>query len=614
MNQSRLLRRFRNFSTLLGVIILALLILGAAPAIRSPRQNAQPVKGTQAGPPHIYLQDGYDLPVTHAGAASIRQALASGQAEPLALASGDFFEHGITDLVVGYTTGSGNVLAVHQGNLDAFAPQSEASWRAIANNAFPPPFLNTARVLNSPVRPDFLAAGEFSGQGHIALIAAARGGNTLYLFDGKGNGQFSAPRPLSLPGTVTAVASGHFGANNRFASLLVGVSGPQHSAVLLYAGSENGLSLVASYPLPAPATAFAFGDLNGDGLADAAMIAGGQAMVLYSAPNSAEFKLEPVSLPATVNAIALGRFLFDRIDARLQMALLSSDGSILLAAHNGFDPRMWSAEELKAMQKQRGRVNPMVHPFSSSENDGWKIVETFPGAAPSTDPSHAPLLLRTRISSRGGDDVLAVNREAGQMVIISHANLEPGAASFKPGEQSIHAYSSGTPVAALSTRVGIDARPGLVMLNQGKLQPSIHSPLPDPTFTVNTTNDVVVANACANNVANSCSLREAIIEANATPGVDTIMVPAGTYTLTIPGIDESASLTGDLNITDGVNIVGAGSSTTIIQAGTSATNGIDRVLDINPNGSLPSFDTSLSNLTIRFGRNSSVNSPFGGNF
>ena len=49
------------------------------------------------------------------------------------------------------------------------------------------------------------------------------------------------------------------------------------------------------------------------------------------------------------------------------------------------------------------------------------------------------------------------------------------------------------------------------------------------SLVVNTTLDVVSTGDGVN------SLREAIICANVTPGADTITVPAGTYTLTIPG-------------------------------------------------------------------------------
>ena len=55
-----------------------------------------------------------------------------------------------------------------------------------------------------------------------------------------------------------------------------------------------------------------------------------------------------------------------------------------------------------------------------------------------------------------------------------------------------------------------------------------------------------------------CSLRDAVIAANANPGADTISLPSGTYTLTRTGRDEDAAATGDLDITGGLTIVGTG--------------------------------------------------------
>src|SRR5438128_7834324 len=87
-------------------------------------------------------------------------------------------------------------------------------------------------------------------------------------------------------------------------------------------------------------------------------------------------------------------------------------------------------------------------------------------------------------------------------------------------------------------------------------------------FTVNDTADAVDAvldGNCAT-AGGTCTLRAAIQEANAHPGADTIMVPAGTYLLTIEGRDEDAAVTGDLDITDDLTITGAGADRTILDA------------------------------------------------
>lgn len=58
-----------------------------------------------------------------------------------------------------------------------------------------------------------------------------------------------------------------------------------------------------------------------------------------------------------------------------------------------------------------------------------------------------------------------------------------------------------------------------------------------------------------------CSLREAVIAANATVDAEVIVLPAGTYPLTLYGPGEDAAATGDLDITAGVVISGGGLAT-----------------------------------------------------
>ena len=101
----------------------------------------------------------------------------------------------------------------------------------------------------------------------------------------------------------------------------------------------------------------------------------------------------------------------------------------------------------------------------------------------------------------------------------------------------------------------------LILLNMGQAA----------TFTVTKTADTNDGTCDAD-----CSLREAIITANAAAGADVITLPAGTYILSIAGPGEIEAATGDLNINDDLTINGADSSTTVIDGG-----GLDRVFQLS---------------------------------
>jgi CSLREA domain-containing protein len=115
-------------------------------------------------------------------------------------------------------------------------------------------------------------------------------------------------------------------------------------------------------------------------------------------------------------------------------------------------------------------------------------------------------------------------------------------------------------------------------------------------LTVTTTADVVdgdtgsiellVANPGADGLV---SLREAIVAANSTAGADTIVLPAGTYTIGIAGDDDSNN-SGDFDIKDSLTLTGAGAVSTVVSGG-----GISRVFDIR------SGTVNLAGMTISDG-------------
>lgn len=118
---------------------------------------------------------------------------------------------------------------------------------------------------------------------------------------------------------------------------------------------------------------------------------------------------------------------------------------------------------------------------------------------------------------------------------------------------------------------------------------------PSATFNVNSTVDATDVNPgdgmCETAPSNGiCTLRAAIQESNALAGADSIVMPAGVFTLTITGREEDAAATGDLDVTDDTTLTGAGPEQSIINV-----NALDRGVHILLG------TVEITNLTIRDG-------------
>ncbi len=119
------------------------------------------------------------------------------------------------------------------------------------------------------------------------------------------------------------------------------------------------------------------------------------------------------------------------------------------------------------------------------------------------------------------------------------------------------------------------------------------------TYTVNSPLDEPNADptlgTCLSFPSGLCTLRAAIQQANYDTGPDTIILPAGAYTLTRAGYDDSA-LVGDLDIAHTVTLQGAGSGLTTIDGNGAVTH--DRVFQILSSASY----VTMTGLTIRHGQ------------
>jgi len=105
--------------------------------------------------------------------------------------------------------------------------------------------------------------------------------------------------------------------------------------------------------------------------------------------------------------------------------------------------------------------------------------------------------------------------------------------------------------------------------------------------------DASAADAICATPPGTCTLRAAIQTANAIPGADSIVLPAGTYGLRVGFGGEDAAAGGDLDVAPGdLTITGTGATTTVIDG-----RGFDRVFHILAGASL-----TMSGVTITNGR------------
>jgi len=580
---------FRNFA-----LCLVLAQLGAwLTTHHLTRVHADPNNRSWLGPART-------LNANFTGDPAITRALRPGSATALSIAAGDFDQDGYNDLVAGYATSEGARLAIYKGNVDAFVPQSQATFDAMARGQYPDPFLPNAMVLEAPANPDFLEAGRFNGAGSEDLLIASRGGNSLFVMSGDGTGDFQTSQTISVPGAVTGVQSFTEG---LYSMLLVGVHTPSGSMLLEYSGSAAGLVPLRTVSIPDDPAGFDFGRLDGDDLVDWVVVAGGRLYLLRG--NAAAVEEIPANF--NVTSAVLGRFTFDRT-GRPQIMALGSDAATHLLAYSGFDPTPFSAEELQAKIKAAHaypRPQGVAAPAADPGAMVWTEIETTPGAAAGASN---PLLIHTRVSGAAADD--AVILSSGQIGLVSHPN---SSAVVRAANNQASVVSSpvavSQPVVALAARVNADWRQGIIYLSPAQMGPGIISPdVSTPhTFTVNNTSDTVDANPgdgiCADSSGN-CTLRAAIMETNALagPGVgtNTIMIPAGTYALTRPrATGDYSGDTGGLYVLSNVTITGAGSGTTIIDGGQ-----VDRVFAVNEDISPTSnASAAISGVTIQNGKN-----------
>jgi len=585
---------------------------------------------------------------------SLRLQFSGEQPRPLTMVSGDFDEDGVPDLAIGYGLETGGSIALVRGNLDAIAPRTQASWLAAGRHEYVDAFLQRSKPIPLQTAPSLMISADVNGDGHLDLVYASKGSSLIHVRFGTGKGTF-LPQVASIPvpGSITALTAYRPGPPLPGEALVVGYESSRGARLAILSDGAGGLSIKATYVLPAAPSMFAVENLDADFIPDTAIVAGGQLLVLHgqnAISGGGRFERLPVS---GVESVAAGDFLFDR-HSGVQLSVLTSSGEALFLAHQGFDQRPYTAQEFAQMrrnaQQRQHSTSATTQETGGTGNAPWVVVERQ--SAPALRPlgSTSPVLLRSRMSGSGGDDLVVLNGSQQQRTVISHsfgstnasgfapaqADIAAGAPSH-PGRLAVSSLASGNVVGALSMRVSADGRPGLVILRDTDPSPEITVPSTGNTFFVNTTADNTGTTTdasdsvrCSSGGLETCTLRDAIafVNKDAADNIsgsssDTIMVPAGTYSLTWQAgtFDSNANAVTHLEILGPVTIMGA--PTGVIIDGKNN----DTVFTINPgpfgyytslgdtNGDFVTFNTTLTNLTIQNGKNK--NNPadsFTGNF
>src|SRR5207253_8937804 len=123
------------------------------------------------GNPTINLSDGHDLLTSYVGREELRNALEQNQAEPLSLASADFDEDGVPDLISGYSYNGQGIVTLWRGNVDAIYPNApEAQQRKVKGTFTSAPFLSPVKVFAAPVAAGLIGAGDCDADGHWDVV------------------------------------------------------------------------------------------------------------------------------------------------------------------------------------------------------------------------------------------------------------------------------------------------------------------------------------------------------------------------------------------------------------------------------------------------------------
>ncbi|HYE75999.1 MAG TPA: FG-GAP-like repeat-containing protein, partial [Blastocatellia bacterium] len=475
---------------------------------------------------HVKLEGQQSLKPEFIGDEIARNLLEQNQAQALALASADFDEDGMPDLVTGYGYSGGGVLSINRGNLAAAYRQSSNDRSRLESDSTEraPAFLSPGKVWSLTDSADFVAAGDFNADGHFDVVVGAKGTSELYLLAGNGKGQLAEAQKMSLPGRVTALVSGDVNRADELADLVVGLESDRGTQFSVYESPQGAWNAQPeTFKAKQSVSGLSIGRINNDGWNDIAVAAGQELMViqgrdrklLLNESDRSKVKaatVQSTSFTGNVRALAIGSFADKR---RSQVAVLLDSGAVYLASDK---PVQTSAKRNYSRNPNTGLQSELYRDAGSSDSTG---------------------LLRAKVSSTLNDDLIVFG-SGNRLEVLGRKTTSGSNASESAIENGNAVFELDSPISnALPMRLNGDALSDLVVLRQGASTPAFIESQPEATFTVTSNAD-----------NGTGTLRDAILNANRNPGADIILfsISSGSQTITVnsqlPAITEAVTIDG----------------------------------------------------------------------
>jgi VCBS repeat-containing protein len=445
------------------------------------------------------------------------------------VAIGDFNRDGFSDLV------TANFIS---NNLSVLLGNGNGSFGTATNFA----------VVNLP---QYVAIGDFNGDGFSDLVAPNTLTNNVSVLLGDGNGSFGTATNFATDTRPVNVAIGDFN-DDGFSDLVTANNGSNNISVLL--GNGNGsFGTATNFAVGVQPRSVVVGDLNGDGFSDLAVtnFSSSNVSVLLGNGDGSFGTATNLAAGFLTRGIAIGDFNGDGKPDLVTANQVGNNISVLLNT----TPANVSIIAQTATANEGGSNG--VYRISRSDTAGNLTINlTLDG---SSTAATADYTLSGGSVSVSGNTLTVTIADGQNFVDLNLAAIDDIQAE-----------------AAETLKLNLDTGTGYTVDGTN-----------NTAIVIIAANDTVVTNT---NDSGEGSLRQAILNANASAGADTITFAGSVFTDATP--DTITLTSGVLTITDDVTIEGTGANQLTVSG-----NNASRVFNISNSGT----DATIDALTIANG-------------